>query len=261
MISVIEVYNTVRDLCNKDQKGFVTPSVFNSFAEVAQQNIFSEMFKELVSSKQLRIRNVDSAGKDSIYRGVQDDLSNFVEQDAVDSNALGGTFADSNVFRRPENTARIISIVVNNTERTPVELVFESDKITHILSSNLSAPTASYPVALVSRSIEVFPTDVDSIVVNYYRQPASIYITNVGDFQSGDVDRTSGPRLVATASTAQSADFANSGFVVPDVSACRNFELPEHYKNEIISEIAKMIGVRLRDEFISTYGIGQTTNE
>ncbi|WP_293316449.1 hypothetical protein, partial [Phenylobacterium sp.] len=228
---------------------------------VAQQNIFSEMFKELVAAKQLRRSNFDSEGKDSMYRGVQDDLSNFVEQDVVDSNTLGGTFADSNVFRRPENTARIISIVVNNTERTPVELVFESDKITHILNSNLSAPTASYPVALVSRLIEVFPTDVDSIVVNYYRQPASIFVTNVGDFQSGDVDRTSGPRLVAAASTAQSVDFANSGFVIPDVSACRNFELPEHYKNEIISEIAKMIGIRLRDQFITNFGVGQTTNE
>ena len=39
MISVIEVFNAVRDLANKDQKGFVAPSVFNSFAEVAQQNV------------------------------------------------------------------------------------------------------------------------------------------------------------------------------------------------------------------------------
>ena len=48
MISVIEVYNTVRDLCNKDQKGFVTPRVFNTFAEIAQQNVFNEMFQELL---------------------------------------------------------------------------------------------------------------------------------------------------------------------------------------------------------------------
>ena len=166
MISVIEVYNTVRDLCNKDQKGFVTPNVFNSFAEVAQQNIFSEMFKELVAAKQLRRSNFDSEGKDSIYRGVQDDLSNFVEQDVVNSTSLGQTFADSKVFKRPDNTARIISIVVNDSDRTPVELIFDTDKITHILNSKLSAPTASYPVALVSRLIEIFPTDIDLSLIH-----------------------------------------------------------------------------------------------
>ena len=254
MISVIEVYNTVRDLCNKDQKGFVTPNVFNSFAEVAQQNIFSEMFKELVAAKQLRRSNFDSEGKDSIYRGVQDDLSNFVEQDVVNSTSLGQTFADSKVFKRPDNTARIISIVVNDSDRTPVELIFDTDKITHILNSKLSAPTASYPVALVSRLIEIFPTDIDSVVINYYRQPAGLYIASIGGFSSGDVDRDSGPRIVA-----QSNDI--SGFIIPDVLASRNFELPEHYKNELISEIAKMIGIRLRDDFLTKYSVTQTTNE
>jgi len=58
MISVIEVYNTIRDLCNKDQKGFVSPRIFNEFAEVAQQNVFNEMFKELSGAKQLRARGL-----------------------------------------------------------------------------------------------------------------------------------------------------------------------------------------------------------
>ena len=78
MISVIEVYNTVRDLCNKDQKGFVTPRVFNTFAEIAQQNVFNEMFKELSVTKQLRKSNFDAAGKDSMHRGVKEDISLFV---------------------------------------------------------------------------------------------------------------------------------------------------------------------------------------
>lgn len=255
MISVIEVYNTVRDLCNKDQRGFVTPKVFNSFAEVAQQNVFSEMFKELASTKQLRLRNIDSAGKDSAYRGVKDDLANFVEQDAVQATAVSGTFADSNVFKRPDHTARIISVVVNNSDRTPIELLFDSDKITHILSSNLSAPTTSYPVALVSKSIEVFPTDIDNVVVNYYRQPAGLFVANVGEFVRGDVDRNSGPRI------AQINETQSDGFFVPNVLECRDFELPEHYKNEIISEIASLIGIRLRDQFLSSYGATQTANQ
>ena len=49
MISVIEVYNAVRDLANKDQKGFVSPKVFNSFASIAQENVYLEMYSELVA--------------------------------------------------------------------------------------------------------------------------------------------------------------------------------------------------------------------
>ena len=71
MISVIEVYNTVRDLCNKDQKGFVTPSVFNTFAEIAQQNVFSEMFRELSGAKQLRARNLDLLEKILYTEGLK----------------------------------------------------------------------------------------------------------------------------------------------------------------------------------------------
>jgi hypothetical protein len=47
MISVERVYAIVRDICNKDQKGFVTPNVFNTLARVAQQNVYNEMFNEL----------------------------------------------------------------------------------------------------------------------------------------------------------------------------------------------------------------------
>ena len=46
MVNVIDVYNAVRDLCNKDQRGFVTPEVFSTFAGIAQQNVFNEMFQE-----------------------------------------------------------------------------------------------------------------------------------------------------------------------------------------------------------------------
>ena len=252
MISVIEVYNTVRDLCNKDQKGFVTPSVFNTFAEIAQQNVFSEMFRELSGAKQLRARNLDASGKDSVYRGVKDDISRFITEVNLDSELAGTNYVDANVFKRPTDLFKIASIHTP-TDFTTLELVYDSDKMPLILSSNLSAPTEDYPVAYISKDIEVFPDDVTSIVLTYYRQPASKYASAVGNFIFGDVDTTSGPNLAVGTTF-------NDGCVVPDIPNCRHFELPEHYKGEIISEIAKMIGIRLRDEMIIAYA-GAETNE
>ena len=135
MISVIEVYNTVRDLCNKDQKGFVTPSVFNTFAEIAQQNVFSEMFRELSGAKQLRARNLDASGKDSVYRGVKDDISRFITEVELNSELAGTNYVDANVFKRPTDLFKIASIHTP-TDFTTLELVYDSDKMPLILSSN-----------------------------------------------------------------------------------------------------------------------------
>jgi len=255
MISVIEVYNTVRDLCNKDQKGFITPRVFNTFAEIAQQNVFNEMFKELGGAKSLRARNLDAAGKDSVYRGVKEDISAFVTEVALETDQTGVNYTDANLFNKPADVFRIVSLhVVDGTDYYPIEILHDSDKMPLILSSNLSAPTTEYPVALVSRNLEVFPSDVNSVVLTYYRQPASKYASNVGGFSYGDVDATSGPRLVASTQM-------DDGFIVPDINSSRHFELAEHYKSEVIFEIARMIGIRLRDEFIAVNSTQETNSK
>ena len=41
MVSVQQVYDTLKDLANKDQKGFITPAVFNNFAGVARAQHFT----------------------------------------------------------------------------------------------------------------------------------------------------------------------------------------------------------------------------
>ena len=61
MASVREVYNALKDLANKEQRGFITPSEFNSFAPIAQQNVFNKLFKDITASEALRRRNVDPA--------------------------------------------------------------------------------------------------------------------------------------------------------------------------------------------------------
>ncbi len=44
MASVERVYKAVRDIANKDQRGFVTPAIFNEFAGMAQMNVFNSLF-------------------------------------------------------------------------------------------------------------------------------------------------------------------------------------------------------------------------
>ena len=62
MVSVLQVYTALKDLANKEQKGFITPQVFNSFAALAQMNVYNEMFSELVDAKRLMRQNLTQEG-------------------------------------------------------------------------------------------------------------------------------------------------------------------------------------------------------
>ena len=59
MASVREVYNALKDIANKDQRGFVTPTEFNSFAPIAQANVFNAMFKRMTNTNAMRKRGID----------------------------------------------------------------------------------------------------------------------------------------------------------------------------------------------------------
>ena len=247
MISVIEVYNAVRDLANKDQKGFVTPTVFNSFAEIAQEKIFSKVFENLIQAKALRMGQRDPGAGESIYKGAQDDLSSYIrEQRLLGSNDPNFT-GDSNMFKKPFDFYKLISIRVDGDERTPVEIVYRPDQMSHIVASNLSSPTELFPVALVSNSIEVFPSDVGGVIMTYYRYPASKYVSTSGLFIQGEIDYSSSPRFSI-------ASEDSNGYYVPDTNNSRNFDLPSRFKDDIVAEICEMIGVRLRDTVLIQYG-------
>ena len=80
MVSVIQVYNALKDLMNKEQKGFITPAVFNSFAPIAQINVYNEIFSELITSKRLSRQNFDPGGSVSQRKQKLEDLSFLFEE-------------------------------------------------------------------------------------------------------------------------------------------------------------------------------------
>ncbi len=259
MISVVDIYNTVRDLCNKDQKGFVTPEVFSTFAGIAQQNIYNEMFIELALSKKLRRSNVDNSRDKSVYKQVEEDLSYFIQelilgdanlQEDYIPDASGVTYDPSDdsitVIRKPSNLSKIISIRNNESQvRTPLELIYNSEDADRVMNSNLSSPTRDFPIAIISHNIEILPSDLNEVVLKYYRIPGSINLNN-------NVE----PNLTPTYVNIGSANIS-----LPDMINSRHFELAPHYSNELVIEIAKMIGIRLRDTFLTTITVNEEKAE
>jgi len=246
MIRIGVVYNTVRDLCNKDQKGFVTPAVFNTIAEVAQMNVYNEMFNELKLANRLRASGSDAGRDKSAYKMVEEDLSYFTSTRVLD--VAGGEAEGAEEMARvskPTNLSRIISMHLFETN-TSLEILYDIEKAKRVLNSNLSTPTDEFPVAMVfgrfgydtniaGQHIEIYPNTIsEDVVMNYYRLPQKpLYVTR---------------------------DIGN-GLIIEDAVSSVNFELPAHYLGELIGEITRMIGVRLRDDVLTQYGTAEITNK
>ena len=162
----IRVYEGVKDLMNKEQKGFVTPRVFNSFAQIAQLNVFHEMFDDVIDGRKLRAQGVDGSDGLSMYNEAVENLA-FFKKDRTVSMSSGKAALPGDMYKligiRKESS--------NVLERVPFEIVRNNNDAAYILGSNLSTPTAAFPVAIVTDSIELFPTSITKAIVSYYRLP------------------------------------------------------------------------------------------
>ena len=241
MISVIKVFNTLRDLCNEDQRGFITPEVFNSFAQLVQENVYEKMKSDLLNTVRLRKSNMDLGGIDSRYTDMKEVMSDYIREESIEPS--GASRKSDNVFNKPHDLDKIISIHAD-TSREDVrssdnsfqcDIVYDLEKASMLMRSNLSSPTQAFPLALVQDDIEILPDTVSSVSILYYRRPTSIK-------GAKELDRNSFPNYTVA---------GNGGGV--DINATRNFDLPPEYYDDVILEFAEMMGVRLRDPMISAY--------
>lgn len=249
MASVSQVYEGVRDLVNKEQKGFITPSVFNSFAQAAQTNIFNSLMNDMISGKKLAKQGVDVGEGVSFRERKREDLNHFITTQEYEGN--------SSVIPLPDKCAKVISILdIDGTleeddgEGNVVtvaddvmdadffyEILYDPSVLKNVLHSHLSAPTEGYKIAHVADRIHLYPNGTGGVTVTYYSPVLSKSMTD------GTIFKTS--PLFAFTNTA--------GYETINPANSRDFILPEHYVPELIYEIANMCGVRLRDQEIIAY--------
>ena len=238
MASVNEVYTTLKNLANKDERGFITPSVFNSFTSLAQNKVFNDLFNETVKAQTFRRRNVDAGGDKSYLKRIQEDLS-FFSKTSPNISVSTGTAS------KPDDLARIISIKTSGlSPDVSVDIIYDEAKIDYITASDLSAPSTSAPVALVSDDIQIFPTSgISNIVMTYYKYP-----------QGKDAATPFARTPEAPKYTASNLGGATEVFTA---ATSVDFELPDHYLPHLVIENGKMNGLNLRDQDVFTYTSGE----
>jgi hypothetical protein len=243
MASVYTVYSTLKDLANKDERGFVTPSTFNAFAALAQQNVFNGLFSKNTLSATTKSRGLDGHRDLALSKQIREDLSVFSKESTISQ--VDG------VFSKPIDLAHIISMktfgtfIMGQTTSTPIDLIYDELKAEYILRSTLSRPTETAPIGVVSSQITVYPTSVKKVKLKYYKQPEGLSPTN-----GAKVALT--PRFGYT---------VVSNKEIYDAATSVDFELPEHYTPQLVMELAKMIGVNIKDTDMFTYASSEQTKQ
>lgn len=234
MVRVDVVFNALKSLANKDQKGFVTPSVFNKLASIAQLKIYNRMFDQLKNAHRNARPGFDPARDKSLFKRIHEDLSNFTKSVVI--------VKENGVFAKPDDFSRAISattngtIILNQSTRVPLEMCYDRDKHDRILRSRISRPRDTSPVLFMLEDIEVYPQTINRIRLNYYKIPQSL------DFEGNR--STNSPAIAIT---------GGATFSFVDIGNSYNFELPEHYTQDVVTEMAEMIGLSLRDAAMTNY--------
>jgi len=240
MASVLKVYNALKDISNKEQKGYITEAVFNTFAGIAQMNVYNELFGDIQKAQQIIRAGLDAGRDKSPRKMTEEDLSMYVREGSLSS-------IDSNRFSKPSDLSKIISIrtvgeSLTDETRNLCEIVYDVEKMNAILGSNLSTPTFDFPVALVTTDIELFPEETfDDVTMTYYALPTS--------YEFG----------TTTISTLSPQIHLKDG--IPLSASCRDFMIPDEYMPELVYEMCELLGIRVRDNNLVSFGARKEASE
>lgn len=168
-----DVRNTVLSIISKDNRGFITPLEFNQFAKQAQLEIFGQYVYNYSNAINKQNARMHGEGYTDIPKNMAEVIDSF-------SVFTGLTYnIGTSKFNLPTDYYFLEKVMYNNN--TEVEKVSHR-KILNLVNSNLTAPTASYPVYTMDQSgILVYPTSITTNVTTQYlrypRDPQWTYTT------------------------------------------------------------------------------------
>ena len=187
MVSIDNVYKTVLNILNKENRGYIVPEEFNTLATQAQNEIFEGYF----SLRNYVVSN-DSDYSD-VKKNVEEKIALFENEETISenpfTNAEGNT--TSSYYAYPSNFYRLGSVSANAIH---VEQISNKD-ILYVNRSPLTKPTINNPVCVRHEGgVVIHPiTGISSINISYVRKPA---VPNwIGTTVAGQIIATPGNAL------------------------------------------------------------------
>ena len=218
-INVNTVYQTVLMILNKEQRGYMTPTEFNTVATQTQLEIFEKYFDDL--NQQLRIPQADT--------DYADRQENIDEKLAIFKTVGDATLvANTNYFSLPtiDSYGKIrefyrLGNVLYNEEKVVQRL--DRREFYYANQSRLTKPSTINPAYLYeNQKLFIKPlTIIDKIKVDYIRKPDNV----VWGFVPGSLGQ----------------------YEYQDDDTSTNFELHISEQTEVVLKILLYAGIIIRD--------------
>lgn len=214
------VRNTVLTILNKENRGFLTPAQFNSYAKYAQQLIFDDYFNEFDKYQTLDNSRRIHSGTGDIKGRLEQKIEKFVKTSTISES--------SGYYTQPTDLYKIQRITYGGKN---VEHITPSREV-YLTLSNLSKPSEEFPAYSIENGyVYISPSDLDDdIKITYVRKPKDPKWTY----------QTVGENPIYN----------------PSASDHQDFELFADDESRLITEILKLTGLTIREPQITQAGTG-----
>lgn len=218
-----QVYTTVLSILNKDNRGYVSPMEFNTYAELSQMVIFEELFHKYAKSLAKQNARMYHSEFSDIPKHLREVFDVFVDEGFLTLNVATGLHEyTGNDFYKGLNIYRVFTGMTDFANRKEVEEVSKLE-INRLLNNNLVAPTYEYPVYTgINGKYRIFPYDVSAkIIFTYIRKPKAPKWTYIA--------------------------VGNGPLFNPSASDYQDFELPVQFFSDLVIKILAYCGIEIRE--------------
>jgi len=198
MISVNKVRNTVLFLLEKENRGFLAPQASDSFGDLAQMEIFENLFYQYnkwIINESRHLSNNDFA---DIPKNIQEQIDTFSEY-STPENFTYDNLTDTWKYSGSDlYTTGALSLVNSSGKKVDIELVAKGPIWNNMINSKINAPSVTFPIyTKINKGYRVAPKAPTgySVELFYIRRPKAPKWTYVTDsngnpiFNAGASDR------------------------------------------------------------------------
>lgn len=217
------VYQTVQDLMNKEQLGYLKPLKYNNFANNAQRKEYNQLFVDLKLNERKQNWHLDEKDMSNLAEHSRQLLEHFSEVEIISGYTDPPPFPLGNPsYTIPEYVEFVENVFTTDDEGRKITKV-PYGEFKNLQRNIYAPPTDCSPLcAKVGSSLKILPFTITVIEMHYLRKPKTVKWT----FDEDDDGKP---------------------FYNPTANDFQDFDLPEASKDRLITTIAEMAGVSIRD--------------
>jgi hypothetical protein len=198
MISINRCRNTVLYLLEKNNRGFITPMAFDAFCNLAQMELFENLFYQYNKGVLDQTKHLTNTGYGDIPKNIQEQIDSFSEY-SLPTNFSYSTANDLYTYTGTDLYRTIgISLLNAQGKKTDIEETSKGYELNNLINSKINAPTVTYPIYVkIGKSFKVYPKapagyKVELLYIRTPKAPKWTYTTDAQgnpQFSGGAADR------------------------------------------------------------------------